>query len=74
MADETALDAELAPDLASLVPASMADDAALVALDSASLVWSFVSCEHATAAAPVMAKVAASTPALFINFGFIFRT
>ncbi|OBB12043.1 hypothetical protein A5761_02450 [Mycolicibacterium setense] len=73
-ADETALEAELAPSLALLVPASTADDAALVALDKASLVSSLASCEHATAAAPVMAKAAASAPVRFISFGFIFRT
>ncbi len=72
-ADETALEAELAS-LALLVPASTADDAALVALDKASLVLSFASCEHATAAAPVMARAAASAPVRFISFGFIFRT
>ncbi|OCB60097.1 hypothetical protein A5722_02440 [Mycobacterium vulneris] len=74
MADDTALEAELAPVLAALVPASTAEEAALVALDNASLAPSFWASEHATAAAPAMAKAAASAPVRFISLGFICRT
>ncbi|GAA2534680.1 hypothetical protein GCM10010409_05870 [Mycolicibacterium diernhoferi] len=67
-AEDIAVDASLAPDLTALVPASMAEDAALVALDMDSFAESWDSCEQATTAAPEIASAAATAPVRFIAF------